>query len=272
MDAALSLIFPVASAPAAEAPRDLAGQNKISIFAQRVFAELSLSIALNCAVMLFTATPISIPALTLIAITALIGVGVRMIFEAQFDDNNDDFDACMPPIGEVVGRLTIVNTLGMSSLNILIHEAGHALSAWMCFIKPNIKIHLDYFVHGDTSFTVSNGLTRFGNYLGKHNAITLFRGAGLICSTVFAMTEIAAAFFVKDSCPQASLTLNCHAFSQIANDVLYGLAALTSNGFNVRNDYLALWKIGGIHPLIPMTLMIALPVIQYCALKYVASQ
>jgi len=246
-------------------------QNKISTFTQRVFAELSISLAINCVILMITATPISIPALTLIAGTALIGVTVRMVFEAEFDDNQDDFDVLMPPIGEFIGRLSIVNSVGMSSLNIWIHEAGHAVAAACFFLKPNIKIHWDPFLHGDTSFSVSNGMTKLGQLLGKHHAIMLFRAAGLIGSTVFAMTEIGAAFFFKESSPQVSLTLTCHAISQIANDVLYGLAALASRGFNVRNDYLALWKIGGIHPAIPMIAMVALPVIEYCALRYLCS-
>lgn len=255
-----------------ETSRNANFQHKISTFSKRVFAELSVSLVINWGVMMMiTVTPLSISALTWIAATALIGVTVRMIFESQFDDNQDDFVALMTPVGEFIGRLSVVNSIGTSTFNIWIHEAGHALAAACCFLKPNIKIQWSPFLHGDTSFSVSNGMTKLGGLLGKHNAIMLFRGAGLICSSVFAMTEIGAAFYFKDSSPQVSLTLTCHAISQIASDVLYGLAALASRGFNVRNDYLALWKIGGIHPAIPMIAMVALPIIEYCALRYFCS-
>lgn len=273
MLAAAHLPIPQPAGPAVQAapPNHQPLNGKISEFTKRVFTELSISLGLNLLIIAFTATPLSIPVLTIIAATTLVGVTVRMIFESQFDDNADEFDAMLPPFGEVVARLGIVNAIGQSSLNILIHEAGHALTALACFVNPGIKIKWDFFVHGETSFSVSNGMTKLGNYLGKNNSIMLFRAGGLIASTVLAMTEVAIAFFVKDSSPQASLTLKCHAFSQISNDLLYGLSALLSNGFNVRNDYLALWKIGGIHPLIPMTLMVALPVILYVGLQLLSS-
>lgn len=241
--------------------------NKIRTYTLRVFIELGTSIALNCGVMWFFAAPFTINALTVIAITSIIGVAAKIFFEINFGHNDEDPDALMPVIGEMVSRTNLVNTAGLIYPNIWIHEAGHAVAAALCFKKPDIIMMVKPFTHGDTSFVTSNGLTTIGSYFGKYNAITLYRAGGLIGSTVFAMTEIAVAFFFKDKSPQVSLTLNCHAFSQIANDVLAGIAALISRGFNVRNDYLALWKIGGIHPVISMTLMVALPIILYCGLR-----
>jgi hypothetical protein len=66
------------------------------------------------------------------------------------------------------------------------------------------------------------------------------------------------------------LTLNCHAFSQILNDVIYGFTALSSKVFNPAHDFVNLWKISGIHPLIPIALMIGLPLIQFCALRAIS--
>ncbi len=247
-------------------------QSKVSATAKRVLIELAIALSLNIAILAITATPLSIPILATAAATALVGIIIKLVLEHHFKEKAislKPITSKITPIAEVTGRLAIVNAVGLSSINIFIHESGHALAAKLCFLKPNIKMHIAPYQGGTTTYSVSNGLTRIGQFLGKQMSILVATAAGIAFSTLFAMAEIGLAFALQHKAPQVSLTLNCHAISQIFNEVIYGLSAFTLP-FSSAHDFTTLWYSGGIHPLIPIALMIGLPLAQFAILQVIS--
>lgn len=242
-------------------------QAEIPAPVKKAFAELAISLSLNFALLTFTATPLSIPILTVTALCTIVSLTAKIALEYALQKNKLKLSSRAVPIAQATGRLAIINAIGLSGINAFIHECGHAIAAKACFLKPNVRIKIWPFKGGQTSYAISYGLTRFGNFLGKNEAILFATAAGIGCSTLFAMGEFAAAFAVKDKFPEISLSLNCHAISQILNEVLYGISAFASSqAFNLGHDFIRLWKFGGIHPIIPIGLMIALPAAEIAAL------
>lgn len=232
--------------------------------ARIAFFEISLAFAVNVGVMTFFAVPLTIGIMTNVLAGSIIGgiISTAIQIYRQRNCQNHAFSCT-----QTIARASLANTVSLAGPNIAIHEAGHAVTALSCFsgAKPEIVIHP--FAGGSTSYYISE-LTKFGSFLGKHRSLLLIAGAGMMASTVFAMFEFAAAHSVKDLYPTISEYMNDHAIFQILNEVVYGITAFFANKADLNHDFVKLWQIGGIHPLIPIALIIALPLTEIFLLRF----
>jgi hypothetical protein len=165
-----------------------------------------------------------------------------------------------------LARLSIVNTATLK-LSHYTHELGHAAAAISCYIKADPSITVRWY-EGLTEYNISYGLTSFGEFLGEHHALLFVTSAGLIAPVICAMSEFAIAHYIRKKNPLICQLLNYHGVSQILNLVLYGYQSLETSKMMLRNDFIFLWQMGDIHPLFPMSLMIAVPLCELIALKY----
>lgn len=259
---------------------DKATVQKICKVAGRALAEVAISFTINVAVMMCFATPLSIPLVTTALIGAFAGVVVSTAWELYRQNKAQPLPKTDAELKHELGtqnaerlaRFGMTNLAGLSGPNIAIHECGHALGAVSFFKNSHPKIDVFPFRGGQTSYQISYGLTKLGKFLGEHRSLLVTAGAGMMISTVFAMLEFGLAHGISGSYPTVSEWMNYHAISQLMNEVVYGLTAFLVSRFDLTHDFVYLWKVGGIHPLIPIALMIALPLAEICLLKWLSSR
>lgn len=142
--------------------------------------------------------------------------------------------------------------------NTLVHEGGHALAAGVLFknARPSISLTLDG--GGATSYYIKE-LSWLGNQIGKLNSKIIIAAAGPFLEIVTATAMIGCAYRVREKNPELRRYLLCSAIMSIFNSVKYALSALSNVKFNPAHDFMYLWKIGTIHPVVSAVSMIALP-------------
>lgn len=236
---------------------------RVGMVMKRVLPELVLSLSLNFAAMAFFATPMSIPLLSLMLIGSFALGCIFGLKDSSRSKNKLSGEMEDPMRGtRILSRTSIVNTIGWSGPNLWIHESGHAISATALFKEAQVKMWVKPFQGGATTYTASHRLTQIGQWFGKSRAMLVTAAAGLAASTIFVMSELGIANKCKKSNPTISQYLKLHAFTTIFNEAVYGLTAFLASRADLGHDLVRLWRVGGIHPLIPIIAVVALPLIQ----------
>lgn len=142
----------------------------------------------------------------------------------------------------------------------LVHEAGHAAAAVAVYQHAHPRIEILPGGGGLTSYR-AGALTRLGKYLGKKNSNLCIAAAGPAFSIITAIAQIALSHKLKKDHPEAAKYLLAAGISNIASHIIYALSALLQKHKNPGHDFLQLWKVGNIHPVVSIISMVALPVL-----------
>lgn len=279
---AIGQYFPCPTLPAVFAPSHYVSNEtmeKISAVASNVFVELAVALSVNLAfnaAMGFFILPASAHLMTTLAVAATVTVLAvtvikvwRSCYPPDTKPSQQNIDAVAQHTEDAakgIARLSIVNTLTIKMTH-YIHEFGHAGAAMLCYVGANPEIIVRWY-EGSTEYVTSHGLTKFGEYLGEFNALLFVTAAGLCTPVVCAMTEFAVAHQIHENHPVISEILNYHGLSQLINVGIYGLSAFFTSKMILQNDFILLWVVGEIHPLIPIALIIGLPLCEYMFFKY----
>ncbi len=257
-----------------ESPRAKVLAARISPIALKALLELGVAISLNLVVLSFIVNPLTAPLSIVFLNPMLIASFATVVVKTAWEIYNSS-----PSKGDTftdgvrgLAKTSIANCAGLAGPIPAIHECGHVIAASALFKEPNIKVTINPFKGGNTSYTVSKGLTKVGEFLGKENAILLTTAAGFMASTFFAMFEFGLAYHLKEQYPNLSECLNHHAIAQILNDVVYALTTFFTHQSNLGHDFMRLWQVGGVHPLIPIAFMIILPLIELYIIKLLAAR
>jgi hypothetical protein len=164
-----------------------------------------------------------------------------------------------------LARFSLVNTLSLK-LNHTIHEWGHAGAALTLFRKaqPIVTAHTFF---GHTEYSTRDGLVGLGKCLGKERAKLCVTAAGLSVPILSSVIELAIAKRLNHY-PKSQHLLCYHAISQLAELFFYGLSAFYADKTRESHDFIHLWKRGGIHPIIPLTIIVVLPLTEAIFLHY----
>jgi hypothetical protein len=103
---------------------------------------------------------------------------------------------------------------------------------------------------------ISNGLTRFGQLLGKERSILFVTAAGPFTGVASGFTEIVCSRLIGNNHPLIGELLNDHGFAQIMDAMVYSMSTFATSKMHLGHDFMRLWQVGGIHPSIPLTLML----------------
>lgn len=227
-----------------------------------ILIELGAAIAINAAVIAFFPATLSVTLITAglvsYALPNLIYT-VHAIYNGIITSEKD-LDGKLRKT-QLLSRLSLANIMGAAGPNLIIHEAGHALAAYNLFKNARPRFWIRYFEGGATTYTISNKLTALGSLLGKQHCILLIAAAGVIASTIFVMFEMTASRKLGRQHSILSEYMKLHAISYLFNEVCYGLTAFRASKKDLGHDFVCLWQKGGIHPLVPITAMIVLPVL-----------
>ncbi len=252
---------------------------KISRVANHVFIHLGTALAINLAFDFafgVLALPFSVHVLTIACATSLvivIAIKIGKLAYAHFNQKAlnplpsplEQFTSWSDSIAKGLAHLSIVNTLLLKP-SILIHECGHALAAMTCFVKASPTVVVKW-ATGLTEYNISYGLTRFGGFLGEEAAKLFVTAAGLFTPALFALGEFGLAHGLHESYPWVSDVLNYHGLSQLLNLGLYGISAFFSSQMALAHDFIYLWVIGGLHPAIPIAILVAIPLCAFITFK-----
>jgi hypothetical protein len=185
---------------------------------------------------------------------------------------------------------TIIVVALTLKLQIYIHEYGHMLAALLCFKDTNPIVEAG-FLSGSTTFNMSNGLTSFGQLLEIKNVILFTSAAGLMAETITSIAQFAIVLLLKGDYPKISELINhvsnrdykqisavmsdglqafareyltIHAITQCARMTLYCVFEPDSLG----HDFYNIWKVGNIHPLVTLAVLIVIPLTQLFIKEY----
>lgn len=241
---------------------------------KRTLIELAISLAIAGAVCLFVVTPVGVA-------TALIGavavVSINTIFrsanagleykiqqlrkEKENPEKHETLKKCklIQRFTKYLAPITFANGYDMHTRDVLVHEAGHAVAAKLLIKKPDVKVALNPYAGGVTSFRFG-ALTRLGEFFGRNNSRLIISAAGPALSICSAIASIAASFGLRNANPEISRYLRCMAISSIVQHVFYALSAFWATAANKGHDFLQLWM-GGIHPLVSIAAMVAIPIL-----------
>ena len=239
--------------------------------AKRIIPELGLALLATALVISFAAVSFNAFILGAGLATAIgiasIEIGYKIYKKESLDDVSNTLDGV-----QHLTKASVVTTIGSAGLNVAIHESGHAVMALSCFKKANPHISMNPFGGGSTSYIIGHGLTDFGKIFGKDGARALCAAAGMMSSTLCALFEFGLAYQLKESNPALAECLTINGCMQIVQEVAYGITTFFVSHKDLGHDFIAMWKFGGIHPLIPIAMMVALPLFELAILKWLKSR
>ncbi len=151
--------------------------------------------------------------------------------------------------------------LDVTTRNVIVHEAGHALAALAVYQNASPKIAIYPGMGGATSYYNDN-LSWFGKLLGRKNSDLLVCGAGAAMAILFSIGSLAAAKRCSSDKPELKMYLIATAIVSIVQHIFYALTAFITGADQLSHDFVALWS-HGINPLIAIIAMIFLPIFVY---------
>ncbi|MBM3462969.1 MAG: hypothetical protein FJX76_12780 [Armatimonadetes bacterium] len=173
-------------------------------------------------------------------------------------------------MGCLVGGGVASLAVSATGLNVLAHEAGHAVSVSALFENANPTISITPMKGGVTSWNPSGGLSELGESIGLGGSRAIVSGAGAIVDTAIAMTTFAAGYKLRKSHPILGRTLMGYAGMTMLNDILYAGTALVGNAAALAakgNDFASLAVHAGIPPIAAIAIMAAVLPAEYLLLR-----
>ncbi|WP_068469611.1 hypothetical protein [Candidatus Protochlamydia phocaeensis] len=243
----------------------------ITTIALNSLKELAISLAITGVTCLFVATP-AIPTLIIVAVSI---VALNTIFRTfsglltyQLHQLNQSPSAQEEERESVKMGIKFCqfmcpitfSILDSTNRDVLIHEAGHALAAAAVYQKARPTIEIFPLEGGVTRFFITP-LTKLGNFLGEKNARLFVTAAGPGAAILAAATHIGLAHYLKDSHPELSHYFLCTAITSVFQHVTYALSALWMAKPSIGHDFVHLWQVGNIHPIVAAITMVAIPLV-----------
>lgn len=194
----------------------------------------------------FSACHPLIPAFAVIGTAALVTLVALRIITGEWKGLD---------LAQSFAQLSLTAVVGLGYPSLVIHEVGHYLASYALFKNPGTLMTILPFKGGDTNYAISWGLTGLGKLLGKTNCLHAVAAAGMASSMFVATLINGLSSLIQEQYPHCAEILQDFAFIQLLQEFIYGLHALLTSSQNLENDFIRLWRMGNIHPAIPLTLI-----------------
>lgn len=139
------------------------------------------------------------------------------------------------------------------------HEMGHALAARACYQNPKTMVRIRSFSGGMTSYSSSGPMTFLGRFLGERRTLLAITAAGIGMTVLTASIALVCSQLLHEKKPVLADCLQGHAKAQLVQDIMYGFTSFSVSKADISHDFIRLWTIGGIHPLLPIIASVAIP-------------
>jgi hypothetical protein len=237
------------------------------------FAQLAVAGAVNLVITTYVAAPLSIAIATTFLTSMALNLAIELgKYACQRIGWIHTQDPSKGPSGTTIdncawySQFSLVNVFGLSGPTIALHELGHYSVAKTLFNGAKPSIFVQPFQFGYTTFDNNATLSRLGRLIGLRNSTAILILGGVIATTLVATTAITASHFLKDSYPGLSRFLELYGYVQLLTDVLYGLMSALEPQAMASGDFCLLDGLTGIHPLMVVGTMVAIPTIVKVAL------
>lgn len=212
----------------------------------------------------------SVKILTVVTIGAVLHLAAKKVWEVARDtffSGTREKEKTDSTFYKKLAGFSIVNAVSTLGPNSFIHEMGHTLVGLTCFEGKPPTITVTPGFGGCTSMK-SYGLKWFGTIIGESSSLVLFSAGGVLASTFWCVGILIFAAKIREKMPEMSQLLQLQGYSQVWNEVLYGLSAFSVSKNNISHDFIAMWN-GGIHPVLPIAVLLAAPLLtqDYISLK-----
>lgn len=157
--------------------------------------------------------------------------------------------------------------LDATTRSILVHEAGHAFTVHLLYQNARTKIEI-FPLKGGVTWYWAGPLSKVGEFFGQKYCHLIFSAAGPAAAIFIATIDLGLSHYFKQEHPELHRYFLCAAISSIAQHILYALSALLAKNPRSEHDFIQLWKLGGIHPLLSVICIVALPIIVKSILFY----
>lgn len=240
-------------------------QSKTVELIKKIFAEIVVSAIVVGITCLFVATPQTAVAFIVVTV-AILAINIIARIAAFYFEKNSCETASkatkwIPPL--TFGFLYEITA------NTLVHEWGHFAAAKSIFTDANPKVIIDGLFGGKTYLGLGRVYTAFGKLLGPLNSMRLIAAAGTLVAIIMATVGLILAIQLRNKHPELSKYFLVAGGFYIIQHVVVALSALTSNPLGgAGNDFLSLWY-SGIHPLVSVVCIIAIPLLAILSLLLV---
>ncbi|MBA3602389.1 MAG: hypothetical protein H0W50_01815 [Parachlamydiaceae bacterium] len=147
----------------------------------------------------------------------------------------------------------------MLTTGIVIHEAGHAIAALLVFQRSNPVIEVIPGVGGVTRI-MQGPLTKLGSWLGANNSYIFVVAAGPALAIISSTALIIFSHLLQTDHPEASKILLGASLINIGSHIIYAISALWETRMNSGHDFMQLWAIANIHPVVSAIALVVLPI------------
>ena len=154
---------------------------------------------------------------------------------------------------------SLFGLLYLFSIEPLIHELGHALSALCLFKNAFPKINIFPFIGGAVSLKAET-LTSLGEKLGTQTCEAVFAATGGSASLFASLLLFIISHKTKKNRPTLSEYSYMMGMYSLVNLGSYATSALWTTKNCLEHDFIRLWVKGGVHPLISLSFIVFLPI------------
>lgn len=240
-----------------------APSRKLHSVALPIFAKLGCALGMISAVMAFSVVPVSVSAAAMMLVGAVAATALELAVRLTSSKPPTGGDLKAEGIASKASSYAVGSTVASGYTGIALHEAGHATAALACFKGADPRITINPFKGGSTSFVTSGPLTGLGQRLGLRGSMMFITAAGMLASVVTATALIVLGTRVSEEMPTMGDLMTMHGVAQIVNEVSYGISTFFLQHMTLSHDFYRLWVIGGIHPAIPLAVLITVPIVGY---------
>src|SRR3989344_6125086 len=223
-----------------------------------ILKEATVSLAIGAVCGLFVATPIGLTLLFGgIAVQLLVNTAMRSCIayhehRLQMDPHNKVPASIRWFASEVFAFGSAIHA------NTLIHEFGHYGAALATLKNPSLSLELFPFKGGATRIQAS-ALSKFGERLGEQNVHPFISGAGPALSCCVSGILMGVGLGIQRKHPETARMLIVSSLINFIVHAVYAFSAFFTNPTYFAHDFVALWAMAGLHPLVATIAILAIP-------------
>lgn len=149
--------------------------------------------------------------------------------------------------------------LGLFNVQSLIHECGHAIAGRILLKHPNITIKIIPFFGGSTKF-IPMTASFIAQFFKAQRVLLVIAASGPFLSLGLSCCLLHWGIKKLEHYPKMGRLAVCAAIIDVLFHLHSAISALQLSPTALQYDFVTLWTLGGIHPIVCASVIIGLPV------------
>jgi hypothetical protein len=149
--------------------------------------------------------------------------------------------------------------LGLFNIQSFIHECGHAIAGRILLHHPKVTIKIIPFFGGSTKF-IPMTPSFIGQFFKAQRVFLMIAASGPLVSLGLSCSLLCWGIKKLEPYPKIGRLAVCAAIIDVLFHLHSAISALQISPTALQHDFVTLWTLGGIHPIVCISIMIGLPV------------